>query len=242
MIDKSLVKRRFQRSLKTYDDYAFAQKKTAEKLINLLPEKNFSSVLEIGCATGILTKEIKKNIIFNEFTANDIVEESKKYIDKIITPNTFLSGDIEEIKLNKKYDLIISNACLQWCDNIENVISKLFEALTPNGILAFSVFGDENLKEIKTVFKIKPLQYSIQPLYNSLAKFQDCTVEEEILTFYFNNPIDVLKHLKFTGVNALNNVKLTKTKLQNYCSEYQKLYNNGSKVTLTYNPVYIIIY
>ncbi len=241
MIDKSLVKRRFKRSLKTYDNNAYAQKKMAVKLVKMLPERKYDSILEIGCATGILTKEIKNNIEFKEFSSNDIVEDSKKYIDKIITSNTFITGDIEEVELNGKYDLIISNACLQWCCDIEGVISKLYKALKQDGVLAVSVFGDENLKEIKEIFKITASNYLAAELKNNLKKYQNHIIEEETLIFDFNNLVDILKHLKATGANSVTPLKLTKNSLEKYADEYKARNSHNKKVMLTYNPVYIVL-
>ena len=129
MINKALVKKRFSKSLKTYEENAIIQKIMAKKLIKLLDSKEYNSIFEIGCATGILTKEIKNTLNFKEYSANDIVEKSQEYINKIIYPNTFLAGDIEEIKLNKKYNLILSNASLQWCNDIEKVLEKLINSL-----------------------------------------------------------------------------------------------------------------
>jgi len=241
MIDKSLVKKRFKRSLKTYNDNALAQKQMAEKLINMLPSKSFNSVFEIGCASGILTSEIKKYIKFESFTANDLVEESKNYINKIIPVNTFISGDIEELCFDKKYDLIISNACLQWCSNIEKTILKLYDLLENNGILAVSIFGDENLKEIKNIFNIENKMYTMPELKQFLCGFSNTVIKEDLLKQTFDSPIEVLKHLKLTGVNAVKELKLTKTMLKQFESDYIKSYSIDNKVILTYNPVYILI-
>ena len=148
MIDKSLVKKRFSKSLKTYDDNAIVQKQMAEKLVDFLPKKEFDSILEIGCATGLLTKQLKSKLSFYSFSANDIVLEAESYIKEIIPQSEFILGDIETINLDKKYDLIISNACLQWCNDIEGTILKLKNSLNEGGILALSVFGKDNIKEI----------------------------------------------------------------------------------------------
>ncbi len=241
MINKALVKKRFSKSLKTYEDNAVIQKIMAKKLIELLVLKEYNSIFEIGCATGILTKEIKKNLTFKEYIANDIVEKSQEYINKIIYPNIFLGGDIEEIELNKKYNLIISNASLQWCNDIEKVLEKLINSLEENGTLAISIFGDNNLKEIKDIFHLENNTYSLNKLKESLAKYKLITFEEEEIKIEFENPIMVLKHLKLTGVNAIKEVVLSKKKLQEFEEEYTKKYQNNGKVILTYNPVYIQI-
>ena len=241
MINKALVKKRFSKSLKTYEENAIIQKIMAKKLIKLLDSKEYNSIFEIGCATGILTKEIKKNLTFKEYSANDIVEKSQEYINKIIYPNTFLAGDIEEIKLNKKYNLILSNASLQWCNDIEKVLEKLINSLEEKGTLAISIFGDNNLKEIKDVFHIENNTYSSAKLRKSLEKYNLIKFEEEEFKIEFENPIMILKHLKLTGVNAIKEFALTKKKLKEFEEEYIRKYQNNGKVLLTYNPVYIKI-
>lgn len=240
MIDKSLVKRRFKKSLLSYDDNAIVQKTMAKKLVSLLQKKEFNSIFEIGCATGILTKEIINNIEFNEYCANDLVENSKDFITKIIPDSSFISGDIEEIKLKEKYDLIISNACLQWCNNIENTIDKLMTSLNKDGILLISIFGNDNLKEIKDIFNIENQNYNLETLKIFLKKYNS-QIEEESEQLKFNSLTEILKHLKNTGVNAVQEIKLTKTKLKMLEQSYSEKYAKRNSLILTYNPVYIMI-
>ncbi len=228
MINKSLIKKRFERSMNTYNDNALIQKKMAKKLINLLPRTEFDSIFEIGCATGILTKEILKNIKFKNYTANDIVEKSKEYIDKIIPQNTFIEGDIEKIYINQKYDLIIANAVIQWCENPQKTIEKLFSFLNPNGVIAVSIFANDNLKELQTTLNLKS---SLKTNLNGI------TEEYRLL---FDSPMDVLKHIKLTGANALTEYKFTKNSLKIFEEKYKTLYSENGKVCLTYKPLYII--
>lgn len=240
MIDKSLVKKRFKKSLKTYDENAIVQKKMAKELISLLPKKKYNKIFEIGCATGILTKEIAKKLIFSELYLNDIVEESKKYVQEIYKECNFIAGDIENINLNKKYNLIISNACLQWCSNIEDTLSKLINALDDGGILAISIFGEDNLKEIKSIFNIGNEISSISSMEKFLNTQKIIAKKEDKIKIDFETPMEVLKHLKYTGTNAIKEIKLTKTKLKDFEQRYKENYTQNNKVYLTYNPIYII--
>ena len=240
MIDKSLVKKRFKKSLKTYDENAIVQKKMAKELISLLPKKEYNKIFEIGCATGILTKEIEDKLIFPQLYLNDIVEESKKYVQEIYKECNFIAGDIENIDLNKKYNLIISNACLQWCSNIEDTLSKLINALDDGGILAISIFGEDNLKEIKSIFNIGNEISSISSMENFLNTQKIIIKKEDKIKINFETPMEVLKHLKYTGTNAIKEIKLTKTKLKDFEQKYKENYTQNNKVYLTYNPIYII--
>ena len=54
------------------------QKYMAEKLVSLLNRNDFSSIFEIGSATGILTKELIKKVQYKSYTLNDIVPNSEK--------------------------------------------------------------------------------------------------------------------------------------------------------------------
>ena len=228
MIDKKLVEQRFKKSLKTYKDNAFIQKYTAEKLISLLPRFNYGSILEIGCGAGILTEQIKEKLVFSKFSCIDLVQQAKEHIDKIIPDNIFKAGDIEKIELKEKYDLIISNAALQWCENFEKTIEKLFLSLNKSGVLAVSAFGNNNLKELKTVLNLPDaMKTNIQGI-------------EEEKVFYFNSAVDILKHLKYTGANAVSGYKFTKSSLKSFEEQYRSLYSRESKVYLTYNPLYLV--
>ncbi len=240
MIDKSLVKKRFKKSFATYDENAYIQKHMAEKLTDLVLKfgNKYKNVFEIGCATGLLTKEIKKKIEYESFIANDLVEESVNYITEIEPEINFIQGDIEEIKLEKKYDLIISNAALQWCNNIGEVIKELVAALNPEGILAFTVFSDANLQEIRNIFEIENRNFQINEIKEILNKYQIEVFEKEIIKYDFENVKAILRHIKYTGVNAIKEIKLTKAKLKEYEEKYIKTYK---KARLTYNPVYVVI-
>lgn len=228
MIDKSLVKIRFSKSMNTYDDNAVVQKKMAKRLVGMLAEKKYNSVLEIGSSTGVLTREIAQNLEFNQYCANDIIEKSKEYINKIIPNNKFIAGDIEEITIEEKYDLIISNAALQWCNDKTGVVKKLKQRLNDGGIIAFSIFGNDNFKELKQILKIK----------NQMQTNLKGIEEEERL--FFNSPIEILRHIKLTGANALENYHFTKESLKKFEEKYRELYSENGKVFITYQPLYIV--
>ena len=240
-MNKELIKQRFGRKLPTYNEHARIQKQMAEKIIKLLNSNNrkFDSILEIGCGTGLLTEIIVQNIEYQKYTALDIVSGCENYIKQINSEILFVSEDIETYDKDcKSFDLIISNAALQWIENLPDFVSKLAKKLNPNGILIFSTFGRENFREIYyTIGKSLPY-YSVNELQKTLSDFNP-QIEEEIRVMSFKSPLEVLKHIQNTGVNAISSEIWTKKDL----IEFESGYNNfcSQNPTLTYNPIYVKI-
>lgn len=230
MLNKDLIKKNFQKSITTYNNNAIVQKKMAQKLVSFLNSKNYDNILEIGSYSGILTSEIVKNINFKRYLALDIIN-SFENIKNLSPKIKFIQGDIEKIALNGQFDLIISNASLQWCEDFNLTITKLISHLTPNGTLAISTFADKNLIEIKNAFNLSLNYKSLDELKET---FPNAQIIEEIETLEFKNPIDVLKHLKLTGVNSLTNKPLS---IQEVKKGLKKLENK-----LTYDVVYLIFH
>ena len=53
----------------------------------------------------------------------------------------------------------------------------------------------------------------------------------------FENPLQILAHMKNTGVNSLAATKWGIKEVKNFCDSYKAAYSN---LELTYNPVIII--
>ncbi len=231
MLDKELVKTKFQKSMSTYCENAPVQMKMAEKLSNYL-DKHYDNILEIGSYTGFLTHEIIKKTDFKTYTALDITD-SFDYIKNLSPKIKFISGDIEQTELKEKYDLITSSSTLQWCVDFEGVIKKLKSYLKPEGHIIIAIFGKQNLYQIKNVFNTS-LNY---PEISEIRKIFSTKVNiiEETVTIQVNNPKEILKHLKYTGVNSLK-VRLSYSELKEKMKILEEKYENK----LTYNPLYII--
>lgn len=241
MINKELVKRRFRKNLENYNKNAKVQKQMSEKLFSFLDKtKEYKNILEIGCGTGLLTEKVSEKLVFENYICVDIVPECEEFIKEINENINFISSDIEEFLStnNNSYDLIISNASLQWIENFEDFGKKLISRLNPNGILLFSTFGTENLREIFFI-QGKTLNYHNLEYLKSIFKKYDIKAEEEIRIMSFKTPKEVLKHLKNTGVNGIEPMSWTKKDLAAFENSYNNFCSNNP--TLTYNPIYICV-
>lgn len=238
-MNKELIRARFAKNLKNYNDNAKIQMRMAEKLSNLVKNTKVKNILEIGCGTGFLTKIVNNRICFESYTAIDIVPECKDFIKEINSEIKFLVEDIESFIINNKderFDLIISNATLQWTNNFEKTVKYLQKMLTSNGELVFSTFGEENFREIYHILGTSLEYYSIREL---ATLFPEAIIEPEIHIMSFESPKDVLRHLQLTGVNAIEERSWTKKDLMRFENGYNNLC--PQRTILTYNPVYLRI-
>lgn len=232
------IKNQFEKSMPSYNQNAIVQEIMAEKLITNIPQKNYKNILELGCGTGVLTDKIKKNISFSKYTANDLTNKSKKYLDKILSEYNFILGNAAKIKSSQKFDLIISNAMFQWFKNLENVTENYSKILEKNGILAFSTFTTGNFEEIKNITGLSLEYLSSEEIKNILLKNYEIIYKEDFTrTLEFSNPLELLAHMKYTGVNSISQTKWTFKDVKNFCDEYKTKY---STIKLTYSPAIFI--
>ncbi len=239
-INPKLIKHQFEKSLDTYNKNAVVQKIMAVKLIDELSKikQDFGSILELGSGSGLLTEELVKKIHFKNYCANDLVEKSKMYVNKIIAGASFYCGNAGRIKPAEKMDLIISNAMFQWFENLEKISLHYKNILNKDGILAFSTFSPENFKEIRDLTGLSLNYKSLNEIQNIFEKnFEILYIEEFKHKLSFSNPLELLAHMKNTGVNSLTAQHWTFKEVKDFCDRYKAKYPD---ITLTYCPIIVI--
>lgn len=237
-INPKLIKNQFEKSFDTYSQNAIVQQIMAEKLVGkLLQIKNdFCNILELGCGTGLLTKELAGRISYEKYFANDLVEKSQNYVKKIVPEAFFYCGNAQKIKPSQKMDLIISNAMFQWFKNIDTDNYK--NILNADGILAFSSFSPENFKEIRELTGLSLNYKTASELTRIFEKdFEILHIEEFTHTLKFSTPLELLAHMKKTGVNSLTAQHWTFKEVKEFCDIYSQKY---PQITLTYAPIIFI--
>ena len=124
---------------------------------------------------------------------------------------------------------------------MKGVVSKLNNMLTDRGVLAFSIFGNRNLEQMSKILQRGLKYYSVDQLRELFSDYKILLIQDEIIKLNFESPIDVLKHIKFTGTNALTEYRWSKSGLKNFESQYKRFYTSSEGVYLTYHPVYVIL-
>jgi malonyl-ACP O-methyltransferase BioC len=250
-INKQRVRNSFAKSVYSYSQHAVVQASMADDLVCHLRRWHpicFDRVLEIGCGTGLLTDKLLKSFQINTLYVNDLVEECRQMIAGLVKqyPESmfdFIGGDIEKLSgLPKQLDLIISNATVQWLTDLPAFFPKMKTLLKPGGLLVFSTFGPENLREIRHLTGVS-LSYSAYKELQSLLKqhFQIIWCEEIPITLNFSSPRAVLRHLRLTGVNGVSRRHWTKTRLQKFEQQYWETFSMRNQIPLTYHPILCIV-
>lgn len=240
-IDNKHIKKQFEKSMQDYDQNATVQILMALKMVFELTKisNTFENVLELGSGTGILTKRLASELDFKNYFANDLVEKSKNYVQNFIPQATFYCGNALKIKPSKKVDLIISNAMFQWFPSFEKAIQTIKSNLKSNGLLAFSTFSPDNFREITDLTGLS-LQYKTKEELEQILKnegFEILYSEQFFEELKFKTPLELLAHMKKTGVNSLSGKTWTITKVKDFCDKYSKKY---PKTKLTYSPIIVI--
>lgn len=236
-VNPKILKQKFEKSMPKYNDNAVVQREMAQRLVAMLTEScgpEFAHILELGAGTGLLTEIIAQCLKFDRLTCNDLVEKSKIYIQNFVQNAGFIAGNSSKIRPSGKVNLIISNAMFQWFSSLSEPFKHYSTILEKNGILAFSTFSQENFKEVRESLGVSLKYFNTDEIRSALEKdFEVVDIKEYERVLTFNNPLELLAHLKNTGVNSLNSKKMTFRDIKDFCDK-------NSSCTLTYAPVLVI--
>ncbi len=199
----------FNKYFSSYNVNGIVQKKAAETLSKMFSEdmEKYENILEIGCGTGFFTRELIKKVRSSSLTVNDLFD-TRNYLNDI-QYKEFLHGDMKKF-LNKKYDYIVSSSCFQWSDNLDELL-KLISLCSKN--LVFSIYLKGNMKEIKSHFGVGLKYYNKDEITFMLKRyFKNVSCFEEEIVLSFDNPFEVLRHIKMTGTALGTGVPISKIK------------------------------
>lgn len=248
--DKKLIKLRFEQAAATYEQQAKVQHLVANRLLALLatvaPGFAPATMLEIGCCTGLLTEKITAQYPgLTHLTVSDLVPAFEqcvcRKIGELAEGITFIAGDIESVSLPGCYDLIISSSTLHWVHDLPGLCRKLHAHLGANSIVAFSLYGVDNLREIRAVTGMGLHYRNLEQLEAVVAeKFHILAAEEARERLWFADPISVLHHLRATGVNSIGQQAWSRRQVKTFVDDYRQRFADEQGVGLTYHPLFIV--
>lgn len=247
-LDKRAVSRGFSGCYETYTSEAVVQQQIALKLacmvqqqLAIMPHR----AVEVGCGSGFMTDRLLRLFPQTEWFLNDIAPSSAEYAkaaakrEGVVRAN-FVLGDAEKWELPPGIDLFASSSAIQWFVDLELFVARLAGAMSSGGIVAISSFGPKNLKEVKHLTGNGLSYLGFDELKRLFSRHFEVVDSSELLTsLYFDKPIDVLKHIKQTGVNGAFRQCWTKGRLEKFCADYAAFATKDG-FPLTYHPLYVI--
>jgi len=121
---------------KKYNEFKTERSKPFDDLVSNIVDHPNLKVIDLGCGTGELTKKLSERL--SNSTVLGIDNSAEMLAKAPVSKNLdFKQLSIpEQFEENTKWDVIFSNAALQWIDNHGELFPKIISRLNPNGQLA----------------------------------------------------------------------------------------------------------
>lgn len=244
MISIQAIRDNFSRAARSYDRYADIQAELAGELMEkaLAQDHSYKAILDIGCATGGLLKDLEKCFPGSSVLGLDISLEMVKIANS--KKLTLLVGDGAHLPFAKEsFDLILSNSVYQWVSDLSQAFKEAYAILRNNGCLIFSCFGSQTLKELRNSFGIRENSLPTkEALADSLrqAGFSGIELSVSLRNKYFDNLTDILRWLRYIGANRINSGDsklLTPSRLAQAGHFYYSNYRNNGKIYASFEVI-----
>lgn len=159
-----------------YEDHAGPQRFAARLVADLARRQvsgSLSRILEVGCGTGLLTRDIQARWPDADLIVTDL---SPAMLDHVasggMVAGRFMPMDGEAPPFEGPwFDLIASSLAFQWFDDLPAAIARLARLLTPGGSLIFSTMGQGSFAAWRAAHARCGLASGI-PDYPALADLQ----------------------------------------------------------------------
>jgi malonyl-CoA O-methyltransferase len=166
-LDKRLARRSFERAAATYDAAAVLQNEVCRRMLARLDyiRVDPALILDAGSGTGNALTGLLARYPRARAVALDIAHAMaqrararrpwwKALLDTGGARLTAVCGDIERLPLaSGRAGLAWSNLALQWIAEPRPAFAELHRVLAPGGLLLFSSFGPDTLRELRNAFE-----------------------------------------------------------------------------------------
>ncbi len=213
---KDHLRQRFRRAAPSYDQYAHIQREAAAWLLSGLTMEP-ATILEIGCGTGNLTGLLAQRFPAARITALDFAEEMVEQARHKVGESAAVDFQCQDAETfirstAASYDLVISNATLQWFADLPATLGHLARLLTPQGVAALSLFGPGSFQELATAMRqivdpeirLPAESFCAAPDAEAFARqaFAEVEMSRHLVRREYATFFDILDHIRKTGTGG----------------------------------------
>ena len=272
-IDKGRVRASFDKAAKSYDATAILQKTVREEMLSRLDLVKISpqTILDMGCGTGhaslVLAKHFKTAHVISLDIAMGMLKKAQaqspiQSVKKLfgLSRQQYVCADIEQLPIaDNSIGLLWSNLAIQWCNELDLVFIEAQRVLQAEGLLMFSTFGPDTLKELRAA--INSNGSNADKEHVSVSRFIDMhdigdalvragfsspVLDVERYTLTYDDVMGVMRDLKAIGAHnatdgrsrGLNGKGFLKNLADNYEKFRQGDKAQGGKLPATFEVVY----
>lgn len=199
-LDPRHVRRAFGRAAATYRAHAVLQREVERRLLERLEyfEREPLRVLDVGCGLGGATDAMRRRWKSAQVVALDLALPMLRRIRPgWLRPVARVNADARALPLaDASVDVLFSNLCVQWIDDLPALFDEFRRVLRPRGYLALSTFGPDTLQELRAAWA----GVDCAP---RVAAFADIArVGDALMQAGFRDPVLDAEHFTLTYADA----------------------------------------
>lgn len=212
-IDKRRARRNFEQAASRYDSAAVLQREIADRLLERLDYIRLEprDLLDLGAGTGYAVDQLQRRyrrarVIALDFAHAMLLRARRR--GRWLRRPLCVCGDAEALPLaDGAVDLILSSATFQWCNDLDQTFSECLRVLRPGGLLMFTTFGPDTLKELRQSWTDVDQASHVSPFLDMhdigdalvRARFADPVMDVDRLTLTYSEIRALMQDLKLLG-------------------------------------------
>lgn len=146
-----------------YERFKSERKQPFVDLVSLIEKRPRMRVVDLGCGTGELTRELHEHLGALETLGIDNSEtmllKAGSFGGEMLR---FEQGDVEAFVTDQPYDLIFSNAALHWVPDHEQLFARLTRFLSADGQIAIQMPDNDDHPSHSVAARVAA-QFGIEP-------------------------------------------------------------------------------
>ena len=206
-LQRQEVRASFDRASATYEAAAVLQARVGDELLERLQPFNFKPavVVDLGAGTGRMTGELKRryrgSLVIAIDLAAGMLSQARRH-QHLLRRFERVCGDAMRLPLAAaSVDVVVSSLMLQWCDPPDQAFAEIRRVLKPGGFVAFSTFGPDTLRELRSAWAEAD---GAEQTYNHVNHFTDMhDVGDAVVRAGLSEPVLDVDRVQLTYPDAI---------------------------------------